>query len=189
MSADNRTVTTDALETLGSIITEREARDAIHIAVEPAVAVSMLVPGQHVGFVDNGVGPCASPVGIVDPFLTGSVMPGERFWLLVYPRQITSLRHVWSHPAFPEPGLGSKTQELVESVAWLEQYARGLGVSYPELMRHAADYLQTGDTWSEGSSFAGEYADDEFWDHYEQATEQDIKTGNRGNFFVVDCCC
>jgi hypothetical protein len=32
---EKRTVTTDALETLGTIITNAERRDAIHIAVKP----------------------------------------------------------------------------------------------------------------------------------------------------------
>lgn len=43
MSADKRTMTTDALETLGTIITEHEKRDAIHIAVENVVAGAKLL--------------------------------------------------------------------------------------------------------------------------------------------------
>lgn len=53
MSADKRTVTTDALETLGSIIGPDEKRDAIHLAVEPAVAAERLYPGQDVGLLDG----------------------------------------------------------------------------------------------------------------------------------------
>ncbi len=98
--SDKRSVATDALETLGKIIDESAGRDAIHLAVEPVVAARKLHPGDHVGFVDGGVGPCDNPVGIVDPFLEWNVKKGERFWLVVYPRQITSLRHVWTHPAF-----------------------------------------------------------------------------------------
>ncbi len=103
-SADKRSVHTDALETLGTIIDEGEARDAIHLAVEPVVAACDLRPGEHVGLDERGM---AAPwvekkLGIVDPFLTRMVRQGERFWFVVYPRQIKSLRHVWTHPDFPE---------------------------------------------------------------------------------------
>jgi len=109
---DKRSVHTDALATLGTIIGSEEKRDAIHIAVEPAQAVCKLHAGDHVGRVGNGYGHSSQTVGIVDPFLTVPVMPGDWFWLLIYPRQITSLRHVWSHPSFPE----EHSDEAIESV-------------------------------------------------------------------------
>lgn len=99
MSADKRSVHTDALQTLGTIITEG-GRDAIHLAVEPVVAGEPLEPGEDIG-IENGVAWGKSDhikkVGIVDPFLKDRVKTGEKFWLIVYPRQITSLRHVWEH--------------------------------------------------------------------------------------------
>lgn len=103
-NADKRTVHTDALETLGTIIGPDEKRDAIHLAVLPAVAGEPLRPGQDVGVFDGKAhGEHRGETrGIVDPFLRRMVCAGERFWLVVYPRQITSLRHVWTHPAFPE---------------------------------------------------------------------------------------
>lgn len=77
-------------------------RDAVHVAVAPVVAGQRLSPGEHVGFGGNGlVYPGMSPViGVVDPFLVETVKPGQRFWLYLYPGTVTSLRHVWSHPAF-----------------------------------------------------------------------------------------
>jgi len=107
MSADNRSTHTDALATLGTIITPNEKRDAIHLAVFNAVAGENLQPGDHIYLTDDSgarlfrPGDEVTPLGIVDPFLTEPVAKGERFWLIVYPRQITSLRHVWEHPNFP----------------------------------------------------------------------------------------
>ena len=107
--ADKRSVSTDALETLGTApLAETEARDAIHLAVEPVIAGEKLFPGQDIGLMHTPQGYCAvtradKNLGIVDPFLKNPVMPGERFWLVVYPRQIRSLRHVWEHPDFPSP--------------------------------------------------------------------------------------
>lgn len=90
---------------LGRLITDGDRRrDAIHIAVAPVTAAERLAPGQHVGLVQEGswelAGPCAAPIGIVDPFLAGPVEPGQRFWLFLYPGTVTSLRHIWTHPAF-----------------------------------------------------------------------------------------
>ena len=90
---------------LGQLIENGDRRrDAIHIAVAPVTAAEQLAPGQHVGLIEPGnlelVGPCGCNIGVVDPFLTQQVEPGQRFWLFLYPGTITGLRHVWSHPAF-----------------------------------------------------------------------------------------
>lgn len=88
---------------LGKIIGPDEVRDAVHIAVAPVVAGDFLSPGQHVGFHPNGkVGPTGTSIGIVDPFLTRSIYPNDRFFLFLYPNSITALHHTWSHPAFDE---------------------------------------------------------------------------------------
>lgn len=99
---DKRKVSTDALETLGQFIGDSEKRDAIHLAVEPVTAGAELNPGQHITVkggiaypADRGAG-----LGIVDPFLPTYVRAGQRFWFVMYPRMVHSLRHVWTHPAF-----------------------------------------------------------------------------------------
>jgi hypothetical protein len=90
---------------LGQLIEDGDRRrDAIHIAVAPVTAAERLAPGQHVGLVEEGnlelAGPCDCNIGVVDPFLTQGVEPGQRFWLFLYPGTISGLRHVWTHPAF-----------------------------------------------------------------------------------------
>ncbi len=89
----------------GQLIEDGERRrDAVHIAVAPVTATERLVPGQHVGLVEEAnfelVGSCENNIGLVDPFLTQEVEPGQRFWLFLYPGTITGLRHVWTHPSF-----------------------------------------------------------------------------------------
>jgi len=98
---------------VGSLITSDDVkRDAIHIAVVPAIANENMFPGQKVGFFMNlglvGIKRfLASPkadklVGIVDPYLSRPVFQGEKFWVFVFPNTITSLRHEWSHPDIPD---------------------------------------------------------------------------------------
>jgi hypothetical protein len=89
---------------IGHLCSESARRDCLHFAVAPVVAGEELQPGEHVGFLPNGrIGwslPNIILIGIVDPFLTTPVEEGQRFWLMLYPNTVSSLRHVWSHPAF-----------------------------------------------------------------------------------------
>lgn len=90
---------------IGKLITSLQGKDAIHIAVAPMTAAHCLHPGERVGLVKTDYGDCglcdrADCIGIVDPFLGETVKAGERFWLFLDPGTVTSLRHVWTHPAF-----------------------------------------------------------------------------------------
>ena len=94
---------------LGKLVTGSAHRDAVHVAVVPVVAGQDLLPGDHVRLVAGralrlGLGMRRAPgvtIGVVDPFLdVAMVRKGECFWLCLYPGTITSLRHVWTHPAF-----------------------------------------------------------------------------------------
>lgn len=152
-NADKRSVSTDALETLGMIHEREEKRDAIHLAVIPARAACELEPGSHVA-VRDGLAIPAAPgrgVGIVDPFLREAACEGERFWLVLYPRTIQSLRHVWSHPAFPdEPAAGeappaSLDAAKAQAVGYLAEIAARHYVSLDELLAGAEDHLAGGD--------------------------------------------
>lgn len=103
---DKRSVSTDALDSLGTIHEREEHRDAIHLGVEPVQAGEDIAVGANIGIGTDGKAYSTDyrsdikPVGIADPFLTDRIEEGEKFWLVVYPRKITSLRHVWTHPDF-----------------------------------------------------------------------------------------
>lgn len=176
-STDKRSVATDALETLGHCpIPDDSGRDAIHLAVEPVVAGMDLYPGQHVGL-ENGRAwaSAAKKLGIVDPFLKGRVEPGQRFWLVVYPRQITSLRHVWSHPDFAGEGVPTASTDPVEvSRLWIEKFAATLDQTPNRLMEAAENYVECGDyTYDNSERYKNHWeAFPEFWRHYT------IVTGN-----------
>lgn len=101
---------TPAAPALGKLVTGPAGRDAVHVAVAPVQAAGALFPGERVGLRPGGTAgrvPDREEIGIVDPFLPDPVRPGETFWLCLFPGTVTSLRHVWTHPAFaPKPPAG-----------------------------------------------------------------------------------
>lgn len=162
MSADKRTPHTDALETLGKIHQYAEKRDAIHLGVEPVVAAHKMLPGDNIGLDEDGrASKYAMPLlGIVDPFLTDAVSEGQAFWLVVYPRQITSLRHVWEHPSFPK---SNETDAIQEELNRLKRgdYQPVPLAELPALRAHVAKGLADGSLSLQGAASAPMQLDDD----------------------------
>lgn len=189
MSSD-RSVSTDALASLGMLAPADAGRDAIHLAVEPVVAIVRVYPGQHV---DSSGTPVGTKVGIVDPYLTTAVEPGQRFWLFVYPRQITSLRHVWSHPAFSEeaPERAGGDSIKAASEKWMRAWAiEHMGDNYYGPGR-LSDEIAFANALEAGSNnhigpyeSARDYIDNEWWNHWEAITG---KRGDRDAYFSCSC--
>jgi len=199
MSGDKRSVSTDALETLGTIIDENQKRDAIHVAVEPVQAGEKLFPGQDVGVIDGKAFSAIPCLGIVDPFLKTPVMLDEWFWLLVYPRQITSLRHVWSHPAFGEILEPERVSDIEYSEKWLREFtSKNDCPSYETVVGAATGKWPTkedddfwvrndGEYWTFGGVDAHCAIPAEFWDRLEVVTGVKFGEGERADYFSCSC--
>ena len=185
----DRTVATDALATLGTIIGPEAKRDAIHVAVEPVTAGQVLQPGAHVGFLEDGcVGESKTPVGIIDPFLPTPVQLGQRVWLFVYPRQITSLRHVWSHPSFDDEPFNVRNT----SEQWLREFiGRCAGEDQYEQVMQIVGEIAEGRYYEDeyivirGRDAHGEIPP-EFWVHAAIVLGKPIK-GARPTYFSCSC--
>lgn len=191
MSGDKRNVSTDALETLGTIIGEWAGRDAIHLAVEPVIAGCQLYPGQAIGLSPDGK---ALPVtlskglGIVDPFLPHVVQKGERFWMVVYPRQITSLRHVWTHPDFPDPSIPRSEESMEASERWLREFvAKSDCPDYDTLMAIALSDANDGEYITIGGQDAHGDIPPEFWHHMEVVTGRVVPRDKQARYFSCTC--
>jgi hypothetical protein len=169
--------------TLGSEPAENSERDAIHVAIYPAIAGQDLAPGDHVSLTDGQAYKRKTDrVGIVDPFLKSKVEKGAKFWLLIYQKSVTGMRHHWQHPLFqdvPE----KKKQEDSESVSWLKNYAESVDVTYNELIASANDWVDYGNHLVQGGKFESVWLPDEFWVHYRNVTG---KIGS-GSFFSCSC--
>jgi hypothetical protein len=190
-NADKRTVSTDALETLGTIIDANQKRDAIHLAVIPAIcADSWLAPGTDVLLTEAGARACSKhdpfAIGIVDPFLHVQVNLGEHFWLVIYPRVITSLRHVWTHPQLPDEGpQAANSSAKAASEAWLRNRADGLGITYEEIVEAGTSREYPG---CFGNDIYGDRdIEQEFWFHVEVVAGDVCPPDKRPTWFRCAC--
>jgi hypothetical protein len=194
----------NATALLGHLLDAGALRDAIHIAVAPVVATEWLLPGQDIGFAEDGdtekVGAHAAMfIGIVDPFLRAPVQVGQRCWVFLYPMTITSLRHQWTHPAF---GLeGEPTSAKARAEARLREIAARLGITVEGLM-DAAEFWLAGEREKSGewngnytvehgsehwrNTFQGEMVDD-FWRQYEIVRGTAVKAESKQAFFSCSC--
>lgn len=179
------------METLGigHPITTPQSRDAIHIAVIPAVAATNLKPGAHVGVRDwtrsagqtePVVGKCDKPLGIVDPYLKSPLKRGERFWLHLYPYTIQSLRHHWIHKDLPEElsmpdkpppeaPITPPTPEWAAAAGLLQGYASFRKEAYDKLVRDMADAAKRGNGLAKYPP--------EAWKAYETAVGAELPAG------------
>lgn len=139
---------------LGTLPGSDVGRDAVHIAIVPLLLDSYAKPGDHVGWADADdfsdskkrlVSTYArTKFGIVDPFLvvpdkTYGLAPGTRVWVCLYSSSISSLRHVWSHPAFnDEPAVVTPKSEAEQR---MRDLAESLCVDYEDFL----EMLQLGE--------------------------------------------
>jgi hypothetical protein len=171
---------------LGMLAPDDADRDATHVAVVPMIASKEMPPGAHCGPDGDGTaGPGGKLIGVVDPFLQAPVREGQRFFLCLYPRSVTGLRHQYLHPV-----LDGDTEAT--SRDWIEKWADAHSIDYHDLMRHAEDWAAStsqwgGDYWTEGGRFEGTYLPKEFWDHYDRVTKTTTPEEKRESFFSCSC--
>lgn len=213
----------DAVATMGGLLPDDAGgRDAVHVAVVSAVSEIRLRPGQDVGVeITEGrdvkarvVSSTTQGVGIVDPYLSAIVEPGQRFWLYLYPRSITGLNHNWSHPAFPDvqakasSGIYSPPGQVMASEQWLRNFCEANDApSYDYLMeivaqiadgksRGGGEYSR-GDDYDHGWHHDGEYLvtlgsdahceiPPELWTHVENVLGRKI-AGAKATYFSCSC--
>lgn len=180
----------DTQRWVGKILEEEGfVRDAIHMAVLPVIASTKLFPGQDIGFVNHlewiVTAEATKKYGIVDPFLSRAVKPGERFFMWLYPNTITGLTHQWQHPLIEERAAKVKH----ESETWLRDFAARQSFDFEELISGArfGDVITAHGTDLHGASQLGEPVQ-EFWKHLEAFTGETFSEEQRENV-IWSCSC
>jgi len=186
----------DKIPKLGSLITDTQHRDAVHIAVAPVTAGEDLRPGDRIGFTGNAftVGTDARIVGIVDPFLCDNVKKGQQFYMFLFPNTITSLRHEWTHPDFEREEELLKAEPTFQKLSgptaeqnWISEFAESIDSSYDEIMEGADNYVRRGDYLVRGGTFEGISIPEVFWDKYEVIRKTKVDGSDRGTFLGCSC--
>jgi hypothetical protein len=199
----------DAVATMGDVLPqEMTGRDAVHVAVIAVTAAGNVWAGGDVGVQLTDDGWIASRnltphIGIADPFIKKSIEDGQKFWLFLYPRTITSLAHAWTHPAFPEkdpqPGAKARAEQ------WMREFIASANCPDYDMMmsviKKIADgqdhgalgededycYYRLEDDYLHFNGMdAGGEIPPEFWDHASTMTGKTIK-GARPPYFSCSC--
>lgn len=206
---DTGTLPGTALETIGTVLTSDQGRDAIHLATKAVMAGETLYPNQPINIDESGEArlAIAGSIGVVDPFLLGPVHRGQMFWLVLYPRTITSLRHHWTHPAFDDDEPVTKTAPVTDkavSEAWLREFCSShdcpsyetlLGAFKGEWPGDEGDRDYLGFQWGgwDGDSLHFEGIDahsdipSAFWDHVSVVLGKDVPSEKRASYFTCSC--
>lgn len=192
--AFNRNRTKEAR--LGHLITEpgeQNQRDAVHIAVVPVEATTRLARGQEIGVTADGKKSVVGSgvlVGIVDPFLVLDVMPGETFWLFLFQGSVNTLRHEWTHDAFPSahPNVVTKVQDTAKVIAEarMKKFAEEeCGWTISHLLDEAESAIEYGEGIHMGQT-EGVVAYPEFMEDFAVLTGKDV-TGKSEPYFTCSC--
>ena len=176
---------------LGQLAPQTADRDATHVAVVPLVAATEMEPGTHCKvLLDGTAGLGDDPIGIVDPFLKANVKKGERFFLCLYPRTVTGLRHVYNHPAL-DTVVAAEASRKQASEKWLRDFCGSVDCpGYEMTIAVAIEHgLHGGKQDDEYLFFRDMDAHGEipeaFWDHLEVISG--MKMGHRATYFSCTC--
>lgn len=114
-------------------------KDAIHTAIVSVRAGSPIRPGQRCKLnADREAVPDDKGIGVADPFVSGVIVRGMPFWLLLGQTEVPNVRHVWDNGTdFTAPTVEVKQNRT------LLRYAESFGVTYQQLMDAVATKVQS----------------------------------------------
>lgn len=182
----------NTLEKIGTILDDTAEKDAVHFAVLPVISADdYLFAGTRVRFVTGstthvkGVKGDASGIGVVDPFITDEIKRGDRFFILMNPNTITSLRHEWTHPAL---AVVPAEDAVGKAIEWMQEFAHQHDTDYDALVMQAHDALISGDNITFGVDLDYDMIK-EFWANYALATGRTLPTTDEVKLPRFGCAC
>lgn len=164
-------------------------RDAIHVAIEPAVAgANINLWHKWIRKFNGEWFPCGEQEahGIVNCWRSEHLSKGDVFWAMIKPGTVNGMRHHWSHPELDEETPKKPTRE--ESREWLENYTNTHDCpSLDEILEALSgdpNYRIDDEYFHCDGRDAHGFITPEFWFHIENLTG--FKTDKPGNW---SCSC
>lgn len=179
---------------IGNVIFSHQEKDAIHVAIIPIILGEDMLPGTPINMVDGlAYKEESEPIGVIDPFIQGSIRKGDKVWLFLNPGSIFSLRHDWAHPAFIDDAVKKRSED------WLRNFCDTHDCpDYDTLMQGIQGKFPffEEEYYRSGGAIDGEYLHfngvgahgqipDEFWQHVEIVLGR--KPPFRPKYFSCSC--
>ena len=170
---------------VGKVITEEAFRDAIHVAIFPAIASENLWPGCKVNLVHGTKDQIRNTrglpfIGVVDPFLTTFVKKGRRCFVFLCPNTVTGMRHEWTLPAIDD-----QKRPKNESEIWLRKFSEKWNFNYGEMIKSAQEkkgYVIAYGIDIHGASELDAGEENLFWHHIEILANKRFNKEHRSKF-------
>lgn len=181
----------DILDLIGErTIPNNVQRDSIHIAILPGIAGEDLNPGDHVSLQNGRFFKHGHRIGIVDPFSQYNYWEtNNNVLVMLYPRTVTNLRHVWEHPLIPnEESNAERTPLRSEDEAWLRAFSETHNVTFENLIRQAEEsrgLFEDTEWWVIYGEDAHGAIPNEFWDRLERYLGRTFP--HRPSYFSCSC--
>ncbi len=164
-----------------------DPRDAVHVAIIPALCATDFKVGDQVLIKNTEEGIVAEYCAhnnydaVIDPYLMVDPLKGQVVWVLMRPGSILSIRHEWYHPKVQHP------DKVVAANMRLEAFAKGIGSDVDQLLSKARSYVDYGYHWSEGGRFEGQGLYESFWEDYQTVTGEIVAEEYQDHFFSCSC--
>lgn len=176
------------------------------VGINPKTGIASTRHRPHVGIDDPFFG--LKPIDrggewARDSYGDGAIEEGDHVWIMLFPRTITGLRHLWEHPDLPLPkeeapvspeeAEATETYRAIDrmfsdSDEIIERQADELGLTVEEVLEAARDYVDTdgGSYICEGGRFEGCRLVPDFWRAFKDVTGKEPISENAG-FWSCSC--
>lgn len=150
-----------------------ESRDAIHVAVVPVQAATLLQPGDRVRIDENGRARLTRDAvidGVVSPFMPhGLIKVDDWCWVMLRPGLVDDMKHVWACRSLDKFLAPPSSEESARRRAYAEDHLTRLSGKLGISLNQTIEALSYGGCADTDLDWQGEIQEAD-WEAYESYT-------------------